>query len=102
MTVKKSVSAPVKKGNTIAAFREENIPAVRIPARIRDGFKKMKEQGHAWMYNKEFASLCGINAADTNQYHEEFKDQNHETGNSSRSKLVWFVTPAAKKAALEG
>ena len=90
-----------KKGNTIAGFREENIPAVRIPARIKAGFSLMKKEGHAYMYSVDFARLAGVSTADLNAYHEQFSDQTHELGNSSRSKLVWFATPALKKAALE-
>jgi hypothetical protein len=90
----------VKKGNTVASFREENIPSVRIPARIRAGFAAMKEKGHAWVTNKDFSALSGVNIADLNTYAEEFPDQTHEAGNKSRSKLYWFVTPAAKAAAL--
>lgn len=90
-----------KKGNTVADFRKENIPSVRIPTRIKAGFALMKQQGHAYLYNQDFARLSGVSAADLNTYHEQFSDQNHELGNSSRSKLVWFASPALKKAALE-
>lgn len=89
-----------KKGNTVASFREENIPSVRIPAKIKAGFALMKQHGHAWLPNVDFGRLSGVNAADLNVYAEQFKDQTHETG-GSRSKLFWFVTPAAKNAALE-
>ena len=99
---KAKVSKPAKKGNTVSDFRQENIPSVRIPARIREGFAKMKAEGFAYMYNMDFARLSGVNAADLNTYHEQFSSQTHELGNSSRSKLVWFATPALKKAALEG
>lgn len=92
---------PVKKGNTVAGFREENIPSVRIPAKIKAGFAKMKEQGFAYLYNVDFSRLSGISATDLNAYAEQFNKQTHEMGNASRPKLVWFVTPAAKIAALE-
>jgi hypothetical protein len=95
------VMPPKRKGNTIAGFRVENIPSVRIPARIKAGFALMKKEGHAYLYNADFARLSGVSAADLNTYHEQFSEQNHELGNSSRSKLVWFATPALKKAALE-
>lgn len=95
------LKATVKKGNTVASFREENIPGVRIPVKIKAGFALMKSHGHAWLHNIDFAKLSGVNAADLNTYGEQFKSQTHELGNSSRAKLVWFVSPAAKIAALE-
>lgn len=100
--VKVSVKAPLpKKGNTIASFRVENIPKVRVPAKIKAGFVKMKDQGHAWLTNIDFSRVSGVNTSDLNAYAEQFSDQTHESGNSSRSKLFWFATPAAKIAALE-
>ncbi len=92
--------ATPKKSNTVASFRTENIPSVRIPARIREGFAQMKAAGHAWVTNMDFSRLSGVNAADLNAYAEQFADQTHEAGNKSRSKLYWFVSPAAKTAAL--
>jgi len=97
---KTTAPATPKKGNTVASFREENIPSVRIPARIREGFVAMKAAGHAWVTNMDFSRLSGVNAADLNAYAEQFPDQTHEAGNKSRSKLYWFVSPAAKTAAL--
>lgn len=94
-------TAPKKKGNTVASFREENIPTVRIPAKIKAGFQLMKDNGHAWLTNMDFSRLSGVNAADLNAYAEQFKSQTHESGNASRSKLFWFVSAAAKDAALE-
>lgn len=94
-------TSPKKKGNTVKSFREENIPSVRIPARIREGFAAMKAEGHEWVTNMDFARLSGVNAADLNKYAEQFPDQTHEAGNKSRSKLYWFVTPAAKLDALK-
>lgn len=93
-------ATPKKKGNTVASFREENIPSVRIPAKIKAGFQLMKEQGHAWLTNMDFSRLSGVNAADLNAYAEQFAEQTHELGNASRSKLIWFVNAAAKDAAL--
>jgi len=89
-----------KKGNTIANFREENIPSVRIPARIREGFAAMKAGGYAYADNKLFSKLSGVNITDLNTYAEQFDDRTHDAGNKSRPKLYWFVTPAAKHAAL--
>lgn len=94
-------TAPKKKGNTVASFREENIPSVRVPAKIKAGFQLMKEQGHAWLTNMDFSRLSGVSPTDLNAYAEQFKGYTHESGNTSRSKLFWFVSPAAKIAALE-
>lgn len=94
-------TATKKKGNTVASFREENIPSVRVPVNIKAGFTKMKQQGFAYLYNIDFSRLSGVSTSDLNTYAAQFDSQTHELGNSSRPKLVWFVTPAAKKAALE-
>lgn len=88
-----------KPRNSIASFRVNHIPEVKIPHRIREGLAKMKEAGDAWLYQNDFARLSGVQPVDLNTYHVDFKDQIYETG-GSKSKVVWFVTPAAKREAL--
>lgn len=102
MSKAKAVAAPAKKPtNTVAMFRRENIPSVRIPALIREGFAKMKAQKVDWLSNIDFSRLTGVNASELNNYAPQFEAQTHEMGSSSRPKFYWFVSPAAKEAALK-
>lgn len=84
-----------KTAKTLADFKAEYDPDIRIPAQIRKGLESLLAEGReAWEYDADFIKRCGSPISNTNitPYREMFAKHvvlvKHERKNSKR---VWFA-----------
>lgn len=81
----------VSKGRSVEEFRAVHDDKYKVPKRIREGLAKL---GESWLYETEFAKLCGLGANKIGAYREEFVDFIIQLPDSANAKRVWCGTKA--------
>lgn len=90
------------KSKTLADFKAEYDPDVRIPAKIRAGLASLLAEGReAWEYEQEFLRRCGTGVGNSHitMYRPPFEKHIVEVKQGGKNlKRVWFadVKVAAK------
>ena len=83
------------KGKTLAEFRSQFDPDVRVPELIRAGLKSLLAEGQeAWEYEQEFIARCGqgVSNANIGKYRPQFEKHIVVT-RGKNPKNIWFADP---------
>lgn len=80
------------KLRTLAAFKAEFDPSVKVPEMIRAALKSLAAEGQeAWEFDKEFVARCGTNYASMTPYLEQFADHIVMISTRNKKVRVWFA-----------
>lgn len=84
-----------QKSKTLADFKAEYDPDIKIPALIRTGLASLLAEGReSWEYELEFIRRCGTGLGNSNiaKYRPLFEKHIVEVrANSKNLKKVWFA-----------
>jgi hypothetical protein len=87
MTAKKTASKKADSntvGRSDSEFMQLHDEEYIIPEKIKEGLKTL---GKGWLYNQDFATLCGISTGALSAYRSQFKDHFVKLKDD---KLAWF------------
>ncbi len=84
-----------KPAKTLADFRAEHDPEVRIPNQIRAALESLRAEGpEAWEYDADFIKRCGDRVGNANiaAFRSQFeKHQVRVRMKGKNDKIVWFA-----------
>ena len=81
------------KAKTLADFKAEFDPDVKIPNKIRDGIASLAKEGpEAWEYEQEFIRRCATSTTYFSRYRDQFAEFSVELPSNGKSQKVraWF------------
>lgn len=85
MAAKKNVKKTA--GKSLDDFRAVHDKNTIVPARIREGLKKLGKDG--WDYEIDFIKLCGVSTHDFGAFREQFEDHYVNVGGTRSGKRAW-------------
>jgi hypothetical protein len=69
-TIKPAAPLTVKKGKTLADFRNTYDKATIVPSKVKAAIKEIGASG--WEYESQFAKLAGVSLSDLGMFRDEF------------------------------
>ena len=79
-----------KAGRSLQEFKATHDKAYIVPARIKEALKQL---GHGWEYEVQFAKIAGVSLADLGNFRDAFAD--HIVVVRRDGKRAWAGTPVS-------